>query len=222
MISSNTGSYVGYSFAVPSNITRKIIEDIMEFGNVQRAILGIEGGELNGAVSKELNIKETEGFYVAKVIKNSGAEKGGLQKGDVILKLDNQKIKSFSELSGYINTKRPNDIIQVTVLRDKEEKVLPIALSKTEIMTYQYNGLELQSIDAATKEKFKTEYGVKIKDVTEEGYQELKGKIILSINGVKLKDIEVAKKLLENKSRNHTTKIQVLDKDGKIEWYIFR
>ena len=75
MISSPTGSYAGYSFAIPSNITRKIIEDIMEFGNVQRGILGVEGGELNSKASKELGINDTEGFYINKVTKNSGAEK---------------------------------------------------------------------------------------------------------------------------------------------------
>jgi S1-C subfamily serine protease len=90
MISSPTGSYTGYSFAVPSNIARKIIEDIMEYGNVQRGILGVEGGELNSKSSKELGISQTEGFYVNKVTKRSGAEKAGLQKGDVIIKLDNQ------------------------------------------------------------------------------------------------------------------------------------
>lgn len=222
MISSNTGSYVGYSFAVPSNITRKIIEDIMEYGNVQRGILGIEGGELNSAAAKELELSQTEGFYVAKVLKNSGAEKGGLEKGDVILKLDQQKIKSFAELSGYINTKRPDDVIKVTVLRDGEEKVLPITLSRSEMVSYEYNGLELQAIDADIKEKFNTKYGVLIKDVTDESYAELKGKIILSIDGIKMKDMDTAKKILKNKSPNRSTKIQVLSKDGEVEWYIFR
>ncbi|MBP8887982.1 MAG: trypsin-like peptidase domain-containing protein, partial [Flavobacterium sp.] len=85
MISSMTGSYVGYSFAVPSNIARKIIEDLMEFGNVQRGILGVEGGELNGTASKELGISQTQGFYINKVTKNSGAEKSGLLKGDIII-----------------------------------------------------------------------------------------------------------------------------------------
>src|SRR6478672_1080198 len=111
MISSQTGSYVGYSFAVPSNITRKIIEDIMEFGNVQRGILGVEGGELTGNAYKELGVKDTEGFYIKSVNKNSGAERAGLRQGDIIKKLDNQKVSTFAELSGYINTKRPNDKI---------------------------------------------------------------------------------------------------------------
>ena len=86
MISSQTGSYVGYSFAVPSNITRKIIEDIMEFGKVQRGILGVDVKELDGAFSKELGLNQTEGVYVTKVNKNTGAEKAGILKGDVIVK----------------------------------------------------------------------------------------------------------------------------------------
>lgn len=85
MISSPTGSYAGYSFAVPSNITRKIIEDLMQFGNVQRGVLGIEGGEMNSNYAKEIGVKETQGFYINKVTKNSGAEKAGLQKGDIIV-----------------------------------------------------------------------------------------------------------------------------------------
>ncbi len=114
MISSVTGSYVGYSFAIPSNITRKIIQDIMEFGNVQRGILGIEGGELNSSVSKELGISQTDGFYVNKVTKNSGAQKAGITKGDIVTKLDNQNISSYADINGFMNTKRPNDKIQVT------------------------------------------------------------------------------------------------------------
>src|SRR5688572_10295744 len=71
MISSQTGSYVGYSFAVPSNIARKIIQDIMEFGNVQRGVLGVEGTELNSVTAKELNINTTQGFYVKSITKDS-------------------------------------------------------------------------------------------------------------------------------------------------------
>ena len=122
MISSQTGSYVGYSFAIPSNITRKIIEDIMEFGNVQRGILGIEIAELNGNVSKDLGINLTEGVYVKKVNKNTGAEKAGILKGDVIVKLDNQNITTFSELSGYINTKRPNDKVRSAISETEKQK----------------------------------------------------------------------------------------------------
>ena len=142
MISSPTGSYTGYSFAVPSNIARKIIEDIMEFGNVQRGILGVEGGELNSKSSKELGISQTEGFYVNKVTKRSGAEKAGLQKGDVIIKLDNQSIATFADLSGYINTKRPNDKVAVTIIREGKNKVVPVILSKNEYFNTEFKGVQ--------------------------------------------------------------------------------
>ena len=82
--------------------------------------------------ANELGTKETEGFFVNKVTKNSGAEKAGLQKGDIIKKLDNQKISSYAELTGYINTKRPNDVVQVSVLRDGKQKTLPVKLTKKE------------------------------------------------------------------------------------------
>lgn len=151
MISSMTGSYVGYSFAVPSNIARKIIEDIMEYGNVQRGILGVEGGELNATASKELGVTETQGFYINRVSKNSGAEKAGLGKGDIIIKLDDQNISTYADLSGYINTKRPNDVVKVTYIKDGKTKTVPVTLSKNEFYSAEFKGIELENIDAADK-----------------------------------------------------------------------
>ena len=220
MISSQTGSYVGYSFAVPSNITRKIIEDIMEFGNVQRGILGVEGGELNSKASKELGVNDTEGFYINKVTKNSGAEKAGLQKGDIIKKLDNQKIDTFSELSGYISTKRPNDKVQVTFIRDGETKTVPVTLIKNDIVTTEFKGLELENIDAADKKKFKIYYGVRIKDINNDNlkpyYDQLKGGIILSVDGIKATDVENVSRFFSKKDENQNVSIQMINKLGQI------
>lgn len=186
MISSQTGSYIGYSFAVPSNITRKIIEDIMEFGNVQRGILGVEGGELNGNASKDLGINETEGFYIKKVTKNSGAEKAGLTKGDIIKKIDNQNISTYAELSGYINTKRPNDKVVVTFVRNGKSMTASVVLTKNELFNTEFKGIEMENIDAADKKKFRIDSGVKIKEINNDNlkpyYEELKGNIILSID----------------------------------------
>jgi Do/DeqQ family serine protease len=214
MISSNTGSYVGYSFAVPSNITRKIIEDIMEFGNVQRGILGIEGIELNGAASKELNLNETQGFYVNKVTKNSGAEKAGIKSGDVITRLDNQTVNSFAELSGYVNTKRPNDEINVTVNREGKSFIIPVKLTKKEVLNYEFYGLELEDIDTADKKYFKINQGVKIKEITNEKLapyaEELKGSIILSIDGVKASDVETVSRALGSKTEKEGVRVEIL------------
>ena len=220
MISSQTGSYVGYSFAVPSNITRKIIEDIMEFGNVQRGILGVEGGELNSKASKELGVIDTEGFYISRVTKNSGAEKSGLQKGDIIKKLDNQRINTFSELSGYISTKRPNDKVQVTFIRDGETKTVPVTLIKNDIVTTEFKGLELEDIDAADKRKFKIGFGVRIKDINNEGlkpyYDQLKGNIILSVDSVKATNVETISRFLNKKDENQSVNIQMINRLGQI------
>jgi Do/DeqQ family serine protease len=220
MISSQTGSYVGYSFAVPSNITKKIIEDLMEYGNVQRGILGVEGAELNGAASKELGIKQTQGFYVSKVNKNSGAEKSGIKSGDVIIKLDNQSIGTYAELSGYINTKRPNDKIQVTIIRDGNTKVIPVTLTKNEFISTEFKGLELENIDASDKKKFNIDYGVRIKDLSNERLEqyadELKGGIILKIGNVKINDIETLSKIISDVDENQSVQMELLTANGQI------
>ncbi|MSP85254.1 MAG: PDZ domain-containing protein [Flavobacteriaceae bacterium] len=220
MISSQTGSYVGYSFAIPSNITRKIIEDIMEFGNVQRGILGVEGGELNSSASKELGIKQTEGFYIKRVNKNSGAEKSGLTKGDIIIQLDAQKISSFAELNGYISTKRPNDKIQVTFIRNEKTMTVAVTLSKSDVFSTQFKGIDLENINASDKKKFRIDYGVKIKEVNNERLNayanDLKGGIILSIGNVKAIDVETVSKALSNLDENQTVQIEMLTVNGQV------
>ncbi|CAN1526767.1 DegQ Trypsin-like serine proteases, typically periplasmic, contain C-terminal PDZ domain [Flavobacteriaceae bacterium] len=220
MISSMTGSYVGYSFAIPSNNARKIIEDIMEFGNVQRGILGVEGGELNGTASKELGISQTQGFYINKVTKNSGAEKAHLQKGDIIIKLDNQNVATFADLSGYVNTKRPNDKIEVTYLRDGKTLITPVVLSKNENFNSEFKGIEVEDIDANDKKKFRLNYGVKIKSINNENLaqynDELTGNIILSIDNVKATDVETVSKLLNNKDEKQSTRIEMINKNGEV------
>jgi Do/DeqQ family serine protease len=220
MISSPTGSYAGYSFAIPSNITRKIIEDIMEFGNVQRGALGIVGNEINGQISKELGIKDTQGYYISKVLKNSGAEKAGLRKGDVILKLDSQTITSFPELTGYISTKRPNDRINVTILREGKNMVVPVTLVKNDLINTDFKGLELENIDSSDKRRYKIDYGVKIKEVTNDRLKpykdELSGSIILTIDGTKATDVETVSKLANDKGENQGVSIEMINKIGQI------
>ena len=220
MISSPTGSYTGYSFAIPSNITRKIIEDLMEFGNVQRGVLGVEGGELNAQASKELGVSETQGFYINNVQQKSGAEKAGLQKGDIIIKLDNQNIATFADLSSYINIKRPNDKVEVTFIRDGKNKAAAVILSKNEFFNTEIKGIELENIDAIDKKRFHLENGVKIKSISNENLkqyeEELKGNIILSIDNVKIKDIESASKILNNKTDSESIQMEMLNKRGEI------
>lgn len=220
MISSPTGSYAGYSFAVPSNITRKIIEDIMEFGNVQRGILGVEITELNGTISKELGVKQTEGVYVKNVNKKSGAEKAGIIKGDVIVKLDNTSVSTFSELSGYINTKRPNDKVNVTLIRDGNTKIIPVVLVKNDMIKTELKGIEIENIEAQDKKKYRIEYGVKISDVSNERLlpykEELVGSIILNIDNEAATDVETVSRLLNNKDEKQGISLRIVTKSGQV------
>jgi S1-C subfamily serine protease len=220
MITSPTGSYTGYSFAVPSNLTRKIVEDLMEYGNVQRGVLGIEGRELNTAAANEFKIKETTGVLISKVSQNTGAEKAGLRKGDIINKLDDKGIITFADLTSYINTKRPNDDVRVGFLRDGKLMTTSVKLTKKELINYDLKGLELEDIDAADKKNFRVNYGVKIKDITNEELVEyadqLKGGIILSVDNVKATDIETITRVLSKKGENQRSQIELLTNSGQI------
>ena len=220
MISSQTGSYVGYSFAVPSNITKKIIEDIMQFGNVQRGILGIEVQELNSVNSKELKIDRLDGVYITKISAKSSADQAGLQKGDVVVKLDNQKISTRAELYSFIGSKRPNDKIQVTYIRNSKTFAVPVILEKNDIATTEFKGLELENLLDIDKKKFKIEEGVKIKSVNNERLNayadDLRGGIILKIGGAKAADVETVSKLMSNFDNSQSVQIEMITKAGEL------
>lgn len=130
MITSTTGSYIGYSFAVPSNIAKKVIEDIMEFGDVQRAFIGINFRELDGNNHEDFEVSNTEGVIVTNVLDGTGAEIAGIQVNDIIVKVNNVKVSTFADLNGFLNAKRPNDVIDMTVIRNGSEQVIPVKLYK--------------------------------------------------------------------------------------------
>jgi len=157
-IQSNNAGFIGYSFAVPSNIARKIYEDILEFGDVQRGLLGVTGQSLNTELSNELNLNITEGFYVNSTDKSMGAYMAGIKEGDVITKIDNVDIKKFSDLTGYLNSKRPGDILKVVIKRDSSFKTLSVNLKRS---TYvQFYGMQLKDATDAKLEENRIENGV--------------------------------------------------------------
>ena len=131
LIQSMTGGYVGYSFAVPSNTVRKIFEDIIEYGDVQKGLLGVRGVALRSSYSKQLNVEETEGFYIDVIEPGFGADNAGLQKGDIIKSIDDVNINRFSDLSGYLSSKRPGDKVKVIYIRDKKLNTTSVTLKKS-------------------------------------------------------------------------------------------
>jgi len=129
-IQSMTGGFVGYSFAIPSNIVRKIFEDILEYGDVQKGLLGVRGVALKSAYSKQLNLTDTEGFYIDIIEPGFGADLAGLKKGDIIKEIDGIKINKFSDLSGHLSTKRPGDKVNVTYSRENKLNRTIVTLQK--------------------------------------------------------------------------------------------
>ena len=223
-ITSETGSYIGYSFAVPSNNARKIIEDIIKYGNVQRVILGIAGGNLNTRIANELGIDESEGVYVNTVEEGSGADISGIKKGDVIKGIDGKKVGKFSDLVGYLGSKHPNDVVGLKILRDGNEKIIPVTLIKLETYKIDYLGLEIKNTNTKELESFGLEYGVKVSSALNKNLKEygLEGTIIIRLNDKKIKNIEDAKDIMNARNNSSPIKMTFANKQGDINSFIFR
>ncbi len=116
-IVSTTGSYAGYSFAIPSNIVKKVIADLIDFGSVKRAMLGISGGTVNDEIAKKLDLDSLEGVFVSEVVKGGAADKAGIKAEDVIVAIDGEKIASMPALQAKVNSFHPGDKANVRVLR---------------------------------------------------------------------------------------------------------
>lgn len=223
-ITSQTGSYIGYAFAVPSNITRKIVEDIMEYGDVQKGILGIRGGSITPEAVEEFGLETTQGVYVAEVTSGSGASKAGLKAGDVIRKIDNITINKFSDLTGYISSKRPDDKVEVTVLRNGKERSVDVKLTKNEIFRISSLGLEVSNASQEELAGFNTEHGVKIERtlIGNLPAEELTGSIITEINNQKVTNIQDVEKIMNNKSSSEPIVVSFIDKNGEKQRVIWR
>ncbi len=131
-IASPTGSYSGYGFAVPANIVRKVITDLMEYGSVQRGVLGVLIRSVDGNLAKAEKLKVTEGAYVDSLLNNSAAAAAGIETGDVIVAVDGQPVGSSPELQEQIARHRPGDQVAVTVNRNGKERTFDVVLNNRE------------------------------------------------------------------------------------------
>ncbi|WP_298486508.1 trypsin-like peptidase domain-containing protein [uncultured Maribacter sp.] len=222
-ITSQTGSYVGYSFAVPSNIAKKVVEDIMEYGNVLKGIIGITTPHMNSPYAIENGINEIEGVYVDGVTSGSGAEDAKIQSGDIIKKIDDIKVKKFADLTGYISAKRPGDEVILTLNRDNEVLEIPVTLKERQTLIVPVMGIEIKNLTEEDMKNFNTKTGVKIIGVPEtyRGYG-LYGKILLSVDDEKINNIQEAKTLFGRISRYGKTSITMLNSKGERERLIFQ
>ena len=131
-IASSTGTYDGYSFAIPVSIVKKVVNDIIEFGSVQRAFLGVNAQEVNNKVAKDYNLNKIQGVVVTSVIESSAAEVAGIKSGDVLIKVNGTLINSNAELKEQISRYRPGDKISITYLRNGNENTVNIELKNSQ------------------------------------------------------------------------------------------
>ncbi|MFD0975971.1 S1C family serine protease [Salinimicrobium gaetbulicola] len=222
-ITSQTGSYVGYAFAVPSNNARKIVEDILEFGDVQQGILGIRGVQAS-RLPAEMEINITEGVYVDYVEQGSGAHKAGIQKGDIINRIDNVNIRKFSDLKGYIDSKRPNDVVEVQVLRGNDEKVLDVKLTKYETYQIKAIGLEVTNANPEDLKRNKVDHGVKItRGLTPQMQNEsLAGTLITAIDNIPVKNIDDVKRVMSGRDPSDPISVTFIAPNGEKQKYVWR
>ncbi len=222
-ITSQTGSYVGYSFAVPSNIAKKVVEDIMEYGNVQKGFLGIVPIPINTPYALKKGIKDIDGVYIDAVQEDSGAYEARLKEGDVIKKIDNIGIHKLPDLTGYISTKRPGDKVKVTVERDGDYVDFSVVLKERQTMIIPQMGLEVKNLTKGDRKRYKVEKGVKIVGVPERyrGYG-LDGKVLTSVDGKEINTIEEARALFGKVSRYGKTVITMVNEKGERERLIFQ
>jgi Do/DeqQ family serine protease len=218
-ITSETGGFVGYSFAVPSNVARKVFEDIIEFGNVQKGLLGVTGIGLNSKTADELNLSLTEGFYVNDIEPEMGAAKAGIQRGDVILRLDKLKIAKFSDLSGYLSTKRPGDIVLVGLVRDGKKISLDVKLEKNE--NIEFIGMQLKNMTQEELVEFNIVSGVKVLNHRNNSLYRMgikPGYVLTEING---KSIKSTDDISGFDSNTKISQITFISPEGEKERLIF-
>ncbi len=226
-IQTQTGSYVGYSFAVPSNIAKKVIEDILEYGNVQYGFLGVTGTSLNSFRAKELDVEDTEGFFINGIDKESGANSAGIKIGDIIKDIDGIKISKFSDLKGYLNTKRPEDIVEVNLKRDNISKKVKVQLNKNERINFYLIGI-LKNMSSSELIDRDLERGVKISEFNSdyksywEDYGIEENDIIKKINGEEINSIADIDKIVKSRKYYDPISIEILTKDNKLERFNFR
>ena len=183
-IVSQTGSYTGYSFAIPSNIVKKIAYDLIDFGSVKRAVLGVTMRPVDDKLAKEMKLSSPNGVYIVEVLKGSAADEAGIKEGDVIVAIDSVKTANASEVQEQVNRFHPGDRATMTVIRDGKEKVLEV--------TFKGTAAENGSVDEDGGVAF---YGARIKEAPKETLERLgirHGVEIVSVGPGKVMDAGVS------------------------------
>ncbi len=193
-ITSVSGGFVGYSFAVPSNVARKVFEDLIEYGDVQRGLLGVMGQALDAQYADRFEVDETEGFYITDLEEGLGAELAGIQPGDIIKSVDGIVINKFADLSGYLASKRPGEKVSVIFKRNGEERKVDVRLEKINRAIFFY--MEIRELTEEQKEQYDTKEGLYISNMNNRRLYQSgidNGYLILEVNGQKVNKLSDVK-----------------------------
>ena len=232
-ISSRSGSFEGYSFAVPANLVMKVVGDLKEFGRVQRAFMGINYNELNASLSEELKLTINSGVYVANVIEGGAADEAGIKKGDVIINVDGKQVRTGADLTEAIGSHRPGEQLNVLVNRNginqQYSMVLKNRLGTTEMLTKEEEiirsyGAKLSELTINEKRKLGLRYGVKVDEVLGGRFQKAgipKGFIIVKLNNVYVDDVAKFERLIQQFNPGDGALIQGFETNGKANYYAF-
>jgi Do/DeqQ family serine protease len=212
-IASGTGYYAGYSFAIPVNIVRKVVDDLLQYGRVQRAYIGVRITEVNSQLAEEQGLDKIEGVYIADVTQNGSAEAAGIEAGDIILSVEGQDVNTVSELLGKVGQYRPGDVVDVTVKRDGDIRNYSLTLTDKygkEVITKEAPsevvslfGAEFGTPDSETMNKLGIDYGVQITNLergsrlAKSGMEE--GFIITRIDKTQVNSPSDVREILEGK-----------------------
>ena len=193
MLYSQTGSYSGYGFAIPTTIMNKVVKDLREFGAVQRALIGVAGTDVSSYIDaqkekgKEADLGVLNGFYIEEVSADGAAEEAGLKRGDVITEIDGAKVEKFGNLQEIMAAHRPGDKIRITYVRKKKTYTATLTLRNVQGTTSKIESVDTESMGAALRpltDAEKSELGLK------------NGIIVSSIKAGKLQDAGLSKGII--------------------------
>lgn len=227
-IQSPTGSYSGYSFAVPVNIARKVVGDLKEYGKVQRAVIGIQMRELTPALAQEMGLKEQAGIYVADVIKGGAAAKAGIKPADVILKINGYQVKTNAELQEQLAKYTPGNTVQFLISQAGKEKTIDVVLQNSygDIALETDSGVLGAKVVPLTKQeqyRFGLNKGVKIQELQKGKFKSsglAEGYIIVKINNTVIYDSEDLERAIKA-AGNEGVFVTAINPKGRVEYFAF-
>ena len=237
MLTSPTGSNIGYGFAIPTTIMNKVVADLKEYGTVQRGLIGIQGQDARSYIDaqkeqgKEIDLGTNEGIYVAKVIEDGAAADAGIEEGDVITAVDGQKVTKMAELQEILATKRPGDKVSLSYLHKKSKKTTTVTLKNEQGNTKVVKDADLDVLGAVLREVNENEkadldikYGLKVTKVNSGKFRERGipvGFVIQTVNEETMKTLSDLNEVVKaaNKSKDPVLYIKGLYPSGKKEYF---